>query len=76
MSVIRAGVKDTPSPCKSIDNCNNSVYCYSQDYLQNHNSFNPFTPLGFPIDKRSCLALDRVKSMSVCGTYGSERVNC
>ena len=36
---------------------------------------NPFTPEGFPIDKLGCLALDRVKSLSVSGTYGSEKVN-
>ena len=39
---------------------------------------NPFIPGwgggGFPIYE--CLALDRVKSLSVSGTYRSERVNC
>ena len=36
--------------------------------------FNPFTPEGFPIDEYNHLALDRVKSMGVSDTYGSERV--
>ena len=34
---------------------------------------NPFSPVGFPIDEKNRLALDRVKSVS--GTIGSERVN-
>ena len=36
--------------------------------------FNPFTPEGFPIDGYNHLALDRVKSIGVSDTYGSERV--
>ena len=35
---------------------------------------NPFTLEEFPIDKENHLALHRVKSRSVSGTYGSERV--
>ena len=32
------------------------------------------SPEGFPIDEENCLVLDRVKSISVSGTYGSENV--
>ena len=37
-----------------------------------YDAFNPFIPVGFPIEEKNRLASDRVKSIS--GTLGSERV--
>ena len=38
---------------------------------------NPITTERFPLtNNNNCLVLDRVRSVSVCGSYGSERVKC
>ena len=55
-----------------IDDYSSEVM-FCQFFWVNLGVVNPFTPKGFPIDKLNHLALDKVNSASVSGTYRSEK---